>query len=245
MPAIRPSYTHTSDARAETDSTKKGRHHNYNITFRNKVTGELEKLRGSTRPYAHIGERKETRTPHTPKTRPPTRWNCSTYWIQSKVRNDQHQKRNEELARLVQERNRLEAIIEAAKTPLIKRIETPSTSPSLAERLAEKPSIDGIHLRKEKHIQREKEYRRFINGTSNKLNRIRNRYPGIDSEIFGRFNLLKINFENHRCDRFTNKTWRHIEKDCKAIGKVSLELGKDYVEMEFKALTRQGVFLYE
>ena len=152
-------------------------------------------------------------------------------------------KQNSLLERISQEQSSPTSLI-----PLIDRIQlsTPYTPPP--------PLDERLHFRKTKIMLREKEFWQLITETSNKLGLIQKRMKsrGVQDAhalgmqtLFDNFEELKNTYHD-RVDRFTNKQWRLIKRDCHAIRNIPIQnLVWSKLCAEAAALGNQGHFLYD
>ena len=151
-------------------------------------------------------------------------------------------KQNSLLERISQEQSSPASLI-----PLINRIQlsTPYTPPP--------PLSERLHFRKTKIMLREKEYWQLISETGNKLGLIQKRMksrdiPGSHAQgmqtLMNNFRELKETFHD-RTDRFTNKQWRLIKRDCHAIRNIPIQnLVWAKLCAEIAALGREERFTY-
>lgn len=220
-------------------------HNNFDVRFHNEVSGQEELFKGSTRPFNHIITQKRTsaKAKHIPPIQQPYRWKSNTYWIQNRIRQEKQAADLAEQARIFLERHYQPPPM--PHLPLINRIQTSS----LAERLAAKPTLQELgtklSIRKDKKIKRQDEFSIIIKGTEKRLERFKKRYPYLDTPIYGRFKLFKLQFPD-KCDKYSEQTWRYIRRDCSAIKKIPLGLGEELVETDFRSLVeQQSIFKYE
>ena len=137
----------------------------------------------------------------------------------------------------------LEDRITSNKKSLLERLGPAHTALSLKEPLSDGLLVPQHEIRNYKLVKRQEEFLRLIQATSKRLRLFLNRYPKLNTELFARFRALELGF-HEQSKSYSSRQWTLLKRDCKSVGKISMELGKERTEGEMNALVRQRIFSY-
>lgn len=118
-----------------------------------------------------------------------------------------------------------------------------------------KPLPADLRFRKKHIIFRQKEYLKLIGVTSRRIELLKSwkKDRGVKEHhaegmeiLFGNFDRFKDSYDQN-CDFYTNKAWRNIKRDLKAVGSIPLEDSQknwDDICAEIAALGSQERFVF-
>jgi hypothetical protein len=197
----------------------------YNIRARHEPYGNFETIEGTV--AKHLRKVGATKQQKIPQYKPVRTGADATYLVQCVAETKAHILRLENLAKLQEEYDRLQQLQQyqeiqqsISSEPLINRISPQSTT---EDKYFEMPK--GIKFRKEKIIKRESEYQNLINATSTRLGDflrktldkevLDDHAKGVE-KLFDNWDKFIETFKDN-ANRYTNKSWRLIKKDCQAV----------------------------
>lgn len=219
--------------------------YHYDIPVRNEVTGVRERFKGVVSPHLRkIGAPYRQKIPYYPPVNTSVN---EDYLAQCIADTRQHIQHLQNLAALTQEQQRLERLtISQAPSPPIKPKQL-----RLIDRVAHAPPMPDIHFRKSKIILREKEYTDMIDATDKRLKLIREDdrerpEKSLDNMaiLFKNFDTLKDSY-HQKTDKLTNRQWRLLKRDLKAVKRIDLEGKWENICMEIAALGNQRRFVLD
>ena len=266
----------TSCDRLHANTFKVGRTYNFTTQIRNKPTGRTELHRGNYSKYKDIakprygpGEKTDAELLAYRDAFGTTRYGKQFWpkrsdhpdaiaqhheWIEE---NQRHLSTMQELARLTEEKRRLEMRIameeeEHSAVTLLQRLNM--SKPSLVSRIEplDEPSTPLPRLYKWKYQTRLKNLGKLLSGTAKSIQKLRRGLELTDfsdnftlPSIFANFDKFKSEASVDTVKNLTNKHWRYLKRDCRNI-KQMLEI-KDWnqVRTELIALSNQKGFIYE
>ena len=227
----------------------------FRIPIRNAVTGEREEVEGTVdAPHLrNIGRVKRQRyAPY----RPPVARHDPEYTAQCMEEFMEHTAYLRRVSELVMERRRLDQLgnlanrisnVKISDTPLIDRVEKPAYVPP-------KP-VPSIDFKKLKYQKRQQELGPVIDATRDRIEifkkyatrrKVELKHDEVIELFLRRFDDFYDTFEK-MAQKYTNKQWRLIKRDVKAVKRIPLhDLAGRWEDVcsEFAGLGKQDCFLY-